>query len=434
MEFKATKLDEANAVVTANITNDVIEQSLDVLIKQASKTMDIQGFRKGKVPVAIIKQRYGKKMREDAQSEALKDLYQDAIKELKIDTKEVIGEPSVTKFDIKDDKSIDVQINICSRSQIDLGDYKKLLPKIKAKKVTAKEINDKINEIAKQKGTLEKLKRKRTVKSGDFAIIDFEGFKDGVAFDGGKGENYTLEIGSNSFIPGFEEQLISMKYDEQKEINLTFPKEYQVENLAGADVVFKVKLNEIQTKVTPKIDDEFAKIILQGDKDATVEKLKDEIKKQIANEKKATYYDKDLKPKYLNSLVETLDFALPKTIIDQEINQIINEEVRDMSEDELQKLKVDEKKIEKMRKKAEPQAIKSVKATFIIDALAKAEKIEVTDQEVGQTIYYEAMMTGQDGKTMLEHYEKQGYLPAIKMSILEQKVMAKLLDEKAGEK
>ncbi len=432
MKLTAKKTDESNAVVTATIENETIEKSLETLAKQAAKSMDVQGFRKGKVPVAVIKQRYGAKMLEDAQSEAFREVYIAGLKKLKIDTADVIGEPAVTKYDKQDDGSIKVELKISSKPTVDLGDYKSLLPEIKTKKVTAKEVDARISEMAAQGAPLEKIKRKRAVKAGDHAIIDFEGFKDGVAFDGGKADGHSLEIGSNSFIPGFEDQVIGMKYEEQKDITVTFPKEYQSKDLAGAEVLFKVTLHEIQEKGEPTIDDEFAQKVLQGEKDATVDMLKEKIKEQIKNEKKGQYYNDELKPVYLEALIKAIDFAVPTTILDQEINQVLNNEVRAMKEEEIKALQEDSKKIEKMQKKATPEATKSVKATFIIDALAKAEKVEVTDQEVSQTIYYEAMMSGQDGQAMIKQYEEQGYLPAIKMSMLEQKVITQLLDEKAG--
>jgi trigger factor len=384
------------------------------------------------VPVAVVKQRYGAKLEEDANSEALRELYSASLKDLGLEQGDIIGEPAITKFDKKDDSSIDVQINISCKPAVDLGDYKALLPKIKLPEVTDKEVDDRIKEIASSDAPLEKIKRKRAVKSGDFAVIDFEGFKDGIAFEGGKAEKYTLEIGSNSFIPGFEDQVIGMKYDEEKEINVTFPKEYQSKDLAGADVVFKVKLHEIQAKAEPTIDDEFAKKLLPQEENATVELLKEKIKEQIENVKISKYYAEELKPVYLDTLVEKIDFAVPSSILDQEIQQVINGEVRNMSEDEIKALQEDASKIEEMKKEATPVATQSVKATFIIDALAKAEGIDVTDQEVTQTIYYEAMMSGQDGQAMIKQYEEAGYLPAIKMSMMEQKVINKLLDEKAG--
>ncbi len=432
MEFNAKKIDEANAVVTATLQAAAIDASLTKIAKEAAKTLDVQGFRKGKVPVAVVKSRYAEKLQQDAEGEALRAVLNEALAELKIANTDLIGEPAITKFDKKENGDIDVEIQLSSRPQFDLGDYKALLPEIKTKKVTAKEIDEKLNEMAAHSAPLTKIKRKRMAKDGDFAVIDFEGFKDGVPFEGGKAEKHTLEIGSGSFIPGFEEQVIGMKYEEEKEITVTFPEQYQAADLAGAEVVFKVKLHEIQEKAEPVIDDEFAQKVLPQEKDVTVDMLKEKMKEQIKAEKTAKYYNEELKPAYLEALVEKVDFAVPTAVLEQEISQALNNQVRSMSEEEIKELQENKEKIEEMRKEATPEATKSVKATFIVDALAKAEKVEVADQEVTQTLYYEAMMQGQDGQALIKQYEEAGYLPAIKMSMIEQKVITKLLDEKAG--
>lgn len=432
MEFNAKKIDEANAVVTATLLAKTIDDSLTKIAKEAAKTLDVQGFRKGKVPVAVVKSRYAEKLQQDAEGEALRAVLNEAMAELKIANSDLIGEPAITKFDKKENGDVEVEIQLSSRPQFDLGDYKAALPEIKTKKVTAKEIDEKLQEMAAHSAPLEKIKRKRMAKEGDFAVIDFEGFKDGVAFEGGKAENHTLEIGSGSFIPGFEEQVIGMKYEEEKEITVTFPKDYQAADLAGAEVVFKVKLHEIQEKAEPVIDDEFAKKVLPQEEDATVDTLKEKMKEQIKAEKTAKYYNEELKPAYLEALVEKVDFAVPTAVLEQEISQVLNNQVRSMSDAEIKELQENKEKIEEMRKEATPEATKSVKATFIVDALAKAEKVEVNDQEVTQTLYYEAMMQGQDGQALIKQYQEAGYLPAIKMSMIEQKVITKLLDEKAG--
>jgi len=432
MEFNATKTNEANAVVTATIQADAVEANLNKLAKQAAKTMDVQGFRKGKVPVAVVKSRYAEKLTQDAEGEAIRDVMTAALAELKIDNSDIIGEPAITKFDKQENGDIEIEIQISCKPNVDLGDYKSLLPEIEVKEVTDEEVDERINTMAAQGTPLEKIKRKRMVKAGDHAVIDFEGFKDGVAFEGGKAEKHTLEIGSNSFIPGFEDQVIGMKYDEEKEITVTFPVQYQSADLAGAEVMFKVKLHEIQEKVAPTIDDEFAKKVLTNEENPTVELLKEKIAEQIKSEKMGKYYSEELKPAYLQTLVEKIDFVVPTSVLDQEINQALNNKVREMSEDELNELKKDQEKIEAMREEVTPDATNSVKATFIVDALAKAEDVSVTDQEVTQTLYYEAMMQGQDGQALIKQYEEAGYLPAIKMSMIEQKVINKLLDEKAG--
>jgi trigger factor len=432
MKFNATKTNAANAVITATVDASEIETNVNKLAKEASKTMDFQGFRKGKVPVAIVKSRYADKLTQDAESEVIRTILADALKELGVNNTDLIGEPAVTKFDKQKNGDIQIEIELSCRPVIDLGDYKALLPTINTIKVTAVEVTERLNTMSSQNAPLEKIKRKRMAKTGDFVLIDFEGFKEGIPFDGGKAEGHLLEIGSNSFIPGFEDQVIGMKYDEQKEITVTFPKEYQSADLAGAEVVFKVTLHEIQEKIVPIIDEEFAKKVLSNEENPSLELLTKKIKEQISSEKISKYYNEDLKPVYLETLVEKISFDVPTSVLEQEITQVLNNKVSTMSEKEINALKENQAKIEEMRKEAQPEALKSIKATFIIDALAKAEKVTVEDQEVTQTLYYEAMMQGKDGQALIKQYEEAGYLPAIKMSMIEQKVITKLLDEKAG--
>ena len=432
MEFNANRVDDANAVVTSTISAETVEKNIDKVAKQAAKTMDIQGFRKGKVPVAVVKQRYAEKLREDAEGEAIRGLLTDALKELEINNDDLVGEPFFSKYDKNDDGSIEVEIKVACKPNVDLGDYKALVPEVEDKAVDAKEIDARIEDMAKQSAPLEKIKRKRMVKEGDFAVIDFEGFVDGVAFEGGKGEEYPLEIGSNSFIPGFEEQIIGMKYEDEKDVTVTFPESYQSESLAGKEAVFKVKLHEIQEKTAAEINDDFAKQFLPDGEEATLDALKAKIEEQMKAEAKGAYYREELKPAYLDKLVEELKFSLPSSVVDQEINFALNNKVRGMKEDEIKELQEDATKVESMRDELREDAEKSVKATFIVDALAKAEGIEVSDQEVTQVIYYEAMQMGQNPQDVLKQYQEAGYLPAIKMSMIEDKVITKLLDEKLG--
>lgn len=221
-----------------------------------------------------------------------------------------------------------------------------------------------------------------------------------------------------------------MKYEEQKDITVTFPTEYQAKNLAGKEAVFKVTLHEIQEKAAPELNDDFAKRMLPGQEDATLDALKEKIKEQMSNEEKAKYYREELKPAYLEALVKGIEFALPNTVVEQEINYALNNKIRTMSKEEIESLKEDASKVEEIRNELKEDAVNSVKATFIVDALAKAENVEVSDQEVMQVLYYEALQMGQNPKDVLKQYEEAGYLPAIKMSMIEEKVISKLLDEK----
>lgn len=430
MEFNANRVDAANAVVTATITKEVIEANIEKVAKQASKSMNIQGFRKGKIPLHVVKQRFGEKLTEDAEADAIRKVLADGLKSLEIKNEDLIGEPTISKFDKKEDGSIEVEVSVACKPAIDLGDYKSFIPAVELKEVADDVIVARLTEIASSSAPLEKIARKRAVKDGDYAVIDFEGFVDGVAFEGGKAEKYPLHVGSGSFIPGFEDQVIGMKYEEQKDITVTFPTEYQAKNLAGKEAVFKVTLHEIQEKAAPELNDDFAKRMLPGQEDATLEALKEKIKEQMSNEEKAKYYREELKPAYLEALVKGIEFALPNTVVEQEINYALNNKIRTMSKEEIESLKEDASKVEEIRNELKEDAVNSVKATFIVDALAKAENVEVSDQEVMQVLYYEALQMGQNPKDVLKQYEEAGYLPAIKMSMIEEKVISKLLDEK----
>ena len=432
MEFNAKKIDGANAVVTATFDKETLEKNLDKMAKDAAKNMNIQGFRKGKVPVSVVKQRYGDKLQQDAEAETFRTLLIGALKELGINNADVIGEPAITKYDKKDDGSIDVEVKIASKPEVELGDYTALIPAVENQEVTDEEVDAKLEEFAKNSAPLQKIKRKRMARKDDHAVIDFEGFVDGEPFEGGKAEKYTLQLGSNSFIPGFEDQVIGMKYEEEKDVVVTFPENYQAANLAGKEATFKVKLHELQEKGEALIDDAFAAKMLPGEENATVDTLKEKIKEQIQAEKKSTYYNQELKPAFLEALVKAIKIDLPEAVVEQEINVALNNQVRAMSEEDLEKLRDDKEAIEKMREDARPTAVDSVKATFIIDALAKAEDVNVSDQEVTQVLYYEAMQMGQNPQEVLKQYEENGYLPAIKMSMIEDRVITKLLDSKLG--
>lgn len=408
MEFKANRVDEANVEIKATISKELIEKNLDKVAAQAAKTMNVQGFRKGKVPVAVVKQRYADKLIEDAQGEAIRKVLNEGLKQLDVKNEDLIGEPTISKFDKKDNGSVELEISVACKPQINLGDYKSLVPKVKPIEVGIEKIDARLTEIASQSAPLEKITRKRAVKDGDFAVIDFEGFVDGVAFEGGKAEKYPLQIGSGSFIPGFEEQVIGMKYEEQKDITVQFPKDYQAKDLAGKDAVFKVTLHEIQERKVGELNDEFAKQMLPNEKDATIDTLREKIKEQMVATEKATYYREELKPQFLDTLVEKINFALPKTVVEQEINFALNGKIRSMSEAEINELKENPSKIEEIKEELKTDATNSVKATFIIDALAKAESIEVNDQEVTQLLYFEALQMGQNPQNVIKQYQEAG--------------------------
>lgn len=429
MEIKSNKINGANAEIDAVIPMDEVNAKIEKIAKQLSKTANVQGFRKGKVPVAIIKKQYGEKLVEDAEAEALREVLSKGLDELGIANDSLIGEPTISKFEKGDDK-IEVAIKVAMRPVIDLSDVKSFVPDFTKPEVTDEEVDARIKEIAENQAPLVDIKRNRKMKEGDTAVIDFEGFIDGEAFEGGAAKDFELLLGSGQFIPGFEDQLIGVKRDEEVSINVTFPENYGSETLAGKDAEFKVKVNGVKVKDEVTIDDELAKKLLPGEENANLDKLKEEVKKAIAQEKLAKLYNEELKPKLLETLVEKIDFDLPEFVVEQEIDMALNKKASEMSEDEIKELRENPEKLKELRETFRDDAVKSVKATFIIDALAQELGVKVEEQEVMQTIYYEAMQMGQDPQKAYEHYKEAGYLPAIQMSMVEDRVLTTLLNEK----
>jgi len=419
------KVDDANIIVSGTLDAEAIEANVEKLARQAAKEIKVDGFRAGKVPVAVVKQMHGDKLVQDAEGEALRELIDTGLEKAKINPAEMIGQPSFKKYE-KTDKGIEVEVEISTRPEFNLEGYMDVVPTFKKPTASKKEIDAKLEEMAKEQAPFTKIKRKRMVKDGDMVVIDFEGFVDGEAFDGGKAEKFNLKIGSGQFIPGFEEQIIGMKYDEQKDVVVTFPEAYQSKDLAGKEATFKVTLHEIQEQAEAEINDELAQKLLNDEK-ATLAELTGKVSAQIETAALSKIYNEELKPKMVEALVEKFDIALPNNIVEQEIDAKVNAKAQEMDEKELATYKDNEKKINELRDSVKEEAIASVKATFIVDALAKKEEITVDDQEVSQAIYYEAMMSGQDPQQVIKYYQDNNLLPAVKMGMIEDKLFGKML-------
>ncbi|WP_294962856.1 trigger factor [Sulfurimonas sp.] len=432
MEIKSNKIDGANATIEATILSEVINANLEKIAKELAKTASVQGFRKGKVPIAIVKKQYGEKLVQDAESEALREVLTQGLADLNIANEALIGEPNIYKFDKSDDK-IEVAIKVAMRPEIELGDYASMIKDFDKPAVSDADVEKRIKDLSQSQSPLSDIKRNRKMKDGDTAVIDFEGSVDGEVFEGGTAENFELLLGSGQFIPGFEDQLIGVKRDEEVVIDVTFPENYGGKELAGKPASFKVKVNGIKVKDEVVIDDEFAKKMLSGQEDATVEELTKQVKAQIENEELAKLYNDDLKPALLETFVKDLAFDLPEFVVDQEIDMALNKKAQTMSEEEVQVLRDSEEKLNELRDTFRDDAQRSVRATFIIDALAIAENVKVEEQEVMQTIYYEAMQSGQDPKKAYDQYKDAGYLPAVQMSMVEDKVLSQLLNSKIKE-
>jgi len=426
MNITATKTDTANVLVVAKIESADIEKNITKAAKQLAKTANVDGFRKGKVPVTVIKRMYSEQLAQDAETQAVQEIVESAKKELEINPTDIIGEPTFKKYEKVED-TIEVEITLSLRPTIEAEGYKELAPSYEEPTVEESELEERLKTLLDNNAPFKKVKEERAIEDGDQVVFDFVGKIDGVEFEGGKADNFELIIGSGQFIPGFEAQMIGLEKGETKDLTVTFPENYQSTDLAGKESIFTVTINEIKEKSSAELDEEMVKRLIPGDENATADTVKEKISEQIKSEKLAKLYNETLKPTLIESLVSEYNFDLPQNIVEQEIDAQINNKAKDMSEDELAEYKENEAKINELRESVREDAINSVKATFLVDALAKKEKIEVNDQEVSQAIYYDAMMSGQDPQQVIEYYQQNNLLPAVKMGMIEDKLFGKII-------
>ncbi len=432
MKIKTNKINSANAEIEAQIPKEAVDANIEKLAKKLAKTASVQGFRNGKVPVAVVKKQFGDRLVQDAEGEALRDVLNKGLEELKVAMNSLIGEPNISNF-VKNADSIDVTVKIAMRPEINLDNYKDMVEAFDKPLVSDEEVNARLEKIADSQGKFVDLKEKRAAQNGDSTIIDFEGSIDGVLFEGGAAKEFALVLGSGQFIPGFEEQVVGMNIGEEKVIKVKFPENYGSDKLAGKDAEFKVTLHNIQEKIKAEVNDALAEKLLAGQDDKSLENLKSQVKAQLEFEALSKLYNDELKPALLETYVTKIDFDLPEFVVDQEIDVSLNRKAGMMSEEEIKELREDAEKLKALRETFREDAVRSVKATFIIDALATAENVKVGENEVMQTIYYEAMQMGQDPRLVYDKYKNSGYLPAIQMSMIEDRVLTQILNSKMKE-
>lgn len=379
LETKETKKSKKTNVkeVEVKIEGDSWTKAIDKVFDEKQKTVKVDGFRKGKVPRNIFEKKFGKEsLYLDAADKVVQEAYLKAMD--KADTVPV-AQPTVEIKNI-DDTGVVFVFTIVSKPEIKIGNYKGLNIKPEEVVVTDEEIDHEMGHLLERYTELAVKDGK--VENGNVAIIDFEGFKDGVAFDGGKGENYSLEIGSNTFIPGFEEQIIGMSVGEEKDLDLTFPEDYGAKDLAGAKVVFKVKVNEIKEKKTRELDEDFFEDLGMEGVD-TPEKLKEEIKNSIKAQK-----EMDAENKYLDNLFEAVaknvEVDIPEVMVEEEIDRLVKRFEENMRMQGLslevyyQFTNSDEKAL---RSQMEKEAYENVLYRLMLEEIGHMEKIEVTDEE-----------------------------------------------------
>lgn len=365
--------------VTIKVEGKKWTEALDKSLDKALKNANIPGFRKGHVPKDVFLKKYGKEsLYMEAANISLNDAYAELFEKNK--DLEIVAEPAI---DIKNisDEGIEYEFTLTLKPEVKLGKYTGLNVKKDSCKVTKEEISKTIEEMRKRYS--ENVAKEGTVADGDIAVIDFEGFKDGVAFSGGKGENYSLTIGSNTFIPGFEEQLVGMKKGETKEIEVTFPKDYQAEELKGAKATFKVKVNEIKEVKIPELDKDFFEDLgMEGVN--SKETLEAEVKKTIEAQKEA-----NAENKYIDDLLEAAakntEVEIPHVMIHEEAHRMVHqyEETLKMQGLTLEQFfEFTHSDEHALMEQMEPEAEKRVKYRLMLEEIAKQEKINPTKEEV----------------------------------------------------
>ena len=376
MNVKNVEKEAVHAKVTVEISRAELEPAINKVFLKVRKDISMPGFRKGKAPRMVIEAAYGKHVFfEDAIEEMFSDIYKECV--LTQDMKPV-GRPSVSKLDIADDDSVTMVIDTDLYPEVTLGQYKGLEVEKAEAAVDASEIDAEIDRMANNIARISTVDR--AAKDGDTAVIDFEGFKDGEAFDGGKGEAYELKLGSGSFIPGFEEQVVGMSAGEEKDIDVTFPENYHAKELAGAPVVFKVKVHEVKETVVPEKDDEFVKDVSEFD---TMAELRADIEKKILDEKQAGI-DRAFENAAIEKAVANMTVEIPDSMVEEELDHELERmdyELRSQGASLEAYANMMGGNLDNIRNSLRPGALNTVKTNVMLDAVVDAEKIEVSDEE-----------------------------------------------------
>ncbi len=407
MSMKVEKTDKKNEVkLSFTIEASKFEEAIQKVYVKSAKYFNIPGFRKGKAPYKIVEKQYGAQIfYEDAFNEVAGEVYEKELTDAKI---EAVSRPEIDIIQMEKGKDLIFTAVVQTKPEVTLGKYKGIELKKVEYNVEEKDIDHEIGHMQERNARLVNVED-RPVEKNDTTVIDFEGFVDGVAFEGGKAENHELVIGSNTFIPGFEDQIIGMKIGEEKDINVTFPEEYFSKDLAGKAAVFKVKLHEIKKKELPTVDDEFAKDVSEFD---TIKELKDSIKEKLEeeNKNKAKY---ETEEEAIKTVCDNTEIDIPSGMVETETDNMIKDIEQRLMYQGLnfaQYLQMMGKTEEDMRKEMKEQAERQVKTKLVLGAIVEAEKIEATDEEVKAKLEEMATMYGKDAKDLEANESLKAYI------------------------
>lgn len=371
-------------VVTFTIGQDKIQPALDQAFNKVKKNLNVPGFRKGHMPRAVFNQKFGEEaLYDDALNAILPAAYEAAIAELDLD---VVAQPKIDVKSIEKGQDWTLTAEVVTKPEVTLGAYKDLEVSVEAsKEVTDEEVDAKLEN--ERRNLAELVVKEGAAENGDTVVIDFVGSVDGVEFDGGKGENHSLELGSGQFIPGFEDQLVGAKAGDEVEVKVTFPEDYQATDLAGKDAVFVTKVNEVKAKEVPALDDELAKDL--DDEVETLDELKAKYRKELEAAKEIAY-DDAVEGAALDLAVENAEIVeLPAEMVEDEVHRAMNEFMGNMQRQGISPemyFQITGTTQEDLHKQYEADADKRVKTNLVIEAVAAAEGFDATEEEIQKEI------------------------------------------------
>ncbi|MEK4875566.1 trigger factor [Bacillus sp. FSL W8-0102] len=379
MSVKWEKLEGNQGVLTVTVDADKVNEGLDYAFKKVVKTINVPGFRKGKIPRPLFEKRFGvESLYQDALDYILPEAYAKAVEESGI---EPVDRPEIDIEQLEKGKELIFKATVTVKPEVKLGEYKNLEVEKVDTEVTDEDVENELKALQERYAELV-VKEDGKAEEGDTVVIDFEGFVDGEPFEGGKAENYSLELGSGSFIPGFEDQLIGTKAGDEKDVEVTFPEEYHAEELAGKPAVFKVKVHEVKAKVLPELDDEFAKDV---DEEAeTLEDLKAKIKDRLKHQKEHEA-EHALQDAVVEKATANAEIDIPEVMIENEIDRMMQEFSQNLSAQGMNLelyYQFSGQTEEDLRNQMKENAETRVRTSLTLEAIAKAENIEASEEDV----------------------------------------------------
>ena len=399
MSVQVENLEHNMAKLTIEVSAEELEKALDAAYKKEKNKISVPGFRKGKVPRAMVEKMYGAGVfYEDAANTLMQQTYPSAIDESGV---EIVSRPTVDVVQIEKGKPFIYTAEVAVRPEVTLGKYMG----VTVTKIDTSVSDDEVAEALEKERTNNARTidvTDRAVETGDTAVIDFEGFVDGEAFEGGKGENYSLEIGSHSFIDTFEDQLVGKNIGEELDVNVTFPEQYQAAELAGKPAVFKVKINGIKAKELPDLDDEFAQDVSEFE---TLAEYKEDLKKNL-EEKKQADAKKTKEDEAIQKIIDKSKMDIPEAMIDTQCQTMIEEFAQRIAQSGLsmdQYMQFSGLTIDKLKEQVRPEAVTRIQSSLVLEEIAKVENIEVTDEDIDAEIEKMAKMYNMDADKLKEY-------------------------------